>query len=108
MNSRMSEGFQMIHDIFRLKWIPEIIGTMAMGNMRYTDIAESIEYLSNTELNRKLAVLQDREVVEKKTVDGKDGYVLTPFGEDLNHIFNHFVEMSDKYILKNSDLHPMM
>lgn len=59
MNAKMSEGFQLIHDVFRLKWIPEII-------------------------------------------DGKEGYYLTSFGKDLNHVFNHFIDMSEKYINKTS------
>ncbi len=103
MSSRMSEGFHLIHDIFRLKWIPEIIQAIAMGNERYTDIAESIDYVSNTELNRKLAVLQTRGVVEKRMGEGREGYELTEFGKDLNHIFNHFVEMSNKYLVDAVD-----
>lgn len=103
MDTKMSEGFQLIHDIFRLKWIPEIIDSLAKGNYRYTDIAENIEYISNTELNRKLAMLQERRVISKSTVEGRDGYYLTEFGEDLNHIFIHFIDMSDKYIDGNME-----
>ena len=98
----MNEGFQLIHDIFRLKWIPEIMDSIATDNNRYTDIAGSIEYISNTELNRKLAMLQERQVIIKDSVEGKEGYYLTSFGKDLNHIFNHFIEMSEKYIDKTS------
>lgn len=98
MNEKMSEGFQLIHDIFRLKWIPEIIESLAAGQNRYSDIAESISYISHTELNRKLSMLQERQVISKKIIDGKDGYYLTDFGNDLNHVFNHFIDMSEKYI----------
>lgn len=98
MNAKMSEGFQLIHDIFRLKWIPEIIEAIATDKNRYTDIQLDIEYISNTELNRKLNMLQERDVIVKETIDGKDGYFLTEFGDDLNHVFKHFVDMSDKYI----------
>lgn len=104
MRQSMDEGFQLIHDIFRLKWIPEIIESIAENNNRYTDIAESIDYISNTELNRKLAMLQEREVIKKVERDGKERYYLTGFGEDLNHIFIHFVDMSNKYILKTSNV----
>ncbi len=100
MNEKMSEGFQLIHDIFRKKWIPEIIDTIASGNSSYTEIASSIDYISQTELNRKLAMLQDSDVIKKSSVQGKVGYFITPLGNDLNHIFNHFIEISDKYISK--------
>jgi len=100
----MSEGFQLIHDIFRLKWIPEIIESIATEKNRYTDIANNIEFISNTELNRKLAMLQDRHVIMKVIVDEKDGYFLTEFGNDLNHIFNHFIDMSEKYIEGNAEV----
>jgi DNA-binding HxlR family transcriptional regulator len=104
MSTKMSEGFQLVHDIFRLKWIPEIIDSIASNKNRYTDIAESIEYISNTELNRKLAMLQERDVIIKEVIDGKEGYYLTDFGNDLNHVFNHFIEMSDKYVEGNLDI----
>lgn len=102
MNAKMSEGFQLIHDVFRLKWIPEIIDSIATDNNRYTDIAGNIDYISNTELNRKLAMLQEREVITREIIDGKEGYYLTSFGKDLNHVFNHFIDMSEKYIDKTS------
>lgn len=98
MNAKMSEGFQLIHDIFRLKWIPEIIEAIATQKYRYSEIQEDIDYISNTELNRKLAMLQERQVIIKKTINGREGYYLTDFGDDLNHVFKHFVDMSDKYI----------
>ena len=90
----VSEGFKLIHDIFRLRWIPEIIAVIGLGYHGYNEILGQIEYISNTELNRKLKVLLDRNVIEKR----EEGYYLNPFGEDLNHIFNHFSEMSKKYL----------
>lgn len=104
MDTKMSEGFQLIHDVFRLKWIPEIIASIAEDKNRYSDIADHIEYISNTELNRKLAMLQERNVIEKSDYEGREGYFLTEFGRDLNHIFNHFIDMSDKYINGNSEV----
>ncbi len=102
MNTQMNEGFQLIHDIFRLRWIPEIIGAIAEEKHRYNDIAGHIEYISNTELNRKLALLQERQVIEKLSDEEKEGYYLTQFGKDLNHIFRHFIEMSEKYLAKSA------
>lgn len=104
MNAKMNEGFQLIHDIFRLKWIPEIIEAIDHEKNRYTDIAKDIEYISNTELNRKLAMLIERQVISKEMTEGRDGYYLTEFGHDLNHVFKHFVDMSEKYIAEDSEI----
>lgn len=97
-NLIMSEGFQMIHDIFRLRWIPEIITALGNGSHGYNEILKEIEYISNTELNRKLKVLLDRNVIEKVEDEDGAGYYLSEFGEDLDHIFRHFTEMSQKYL----------
>ena len=102
MTKEMNEGFELIRDIFRLKWIPEIIESISNDHVRYTDISDNIDYISNAELNRKLLILQERHIIVKKSLDGKDGYYLTELGEDLDHIFNHFLEMSSKYIEKTS------
>lgn len=98
MTSRMTEGFQLIHNILKLRWVPEIIGTIGEGYHSYNQISKNIEYVSNTELNRKLALLLERNAIKKKAIDGHMGYILLPFGEDLDHIFNHFVEMGEKYL----------
>lgn len=94
MNHQMNEGFQLIHDIFRLRWIPEIVQSIGKDSQKYTEISRSIGDISNTELNRKLALLIDRQVIEKQD----EGYILSEFGKDLEHIFNHFLEMSQKYL----------
>ncbi len=94
----MSEGFRLIHDIFRLRWIPEIISAIGIGCHSYNEILCEIDGLSHTELNRKLKVLLERHVIEKREHATSSGYYLNPFGEDLNHIFNHFSEMSEKYL----------
>ena len=95
----MTEGFQLIHDIFRLRWIPEIIAVIGQGHHGYNEILGEIEFISNTELNRKLKLLIDRNVIDKVEDEGASGYYLNQFGKDLDHIFKHFVEMSEKYIL---------
>ncbi len=98
MKKQMNEGFQLIHDMMKLRWIPEIIESIHSGHHGYNEILHNIDFLSNTELNRKLAVLLDRKAIEKVDRGGRDGYVLTPFGKDLEHIFNHFVEMGERYL----------
>ncbi len=97
MKNRTNEGFQMIHDIIKLRWVPEIIGTLASGYTNYNDILHRIDGLSNTELNRKLAVLLEKNAISKIDQHPRAGYVLSQFGEDLDHVFKHFEEMSEKY-----------
>lgn len=104
MNVNMNEGFKIVQDIFKLKWIPEIIDSIASDCNRYSEIQDNIDYISHTELNRKLDVLQDKKVVAKISVEGKEGYYLTEFGDDLNHVFNHFVELSAKYVYKDQTI----
>ncbi|MBF4695964.1 winged helix-turn-helix transcriptional regulator [Fusibacter ferrireducens] len=96
----MTEGFQLIHDVFRMRWIPEIISVIGQGYHGYNEILGQIDFLSNTELNRKLKLLLDRQVIDKIENQDQHGYYLNAFGEDLDHIFKHFIEMSEKYIKK--------
>lgn len=96
--SGMSTGFQLIQDIFKLRWVPEILVAIKAGKTGYNEILSSIEGLSNTELNRKLAILVARHAVVKRKEEGRSAYGLSPFGDDLEHVFRHFEEMSLKYL----------
>ena len=53
--------------------------------------------MSNTELNRKLAILIDRKVIDKKINEDGISYELLEFGCDLVHIFYHLEDLEDKY-----------
>ncbi len=97
MKSRITNGFEIVQDLIKLRWIPEILKSIHLGNKRYKDILNSIPYMSHTELNRKLAILLDRNVIEK-IVDGSDSYYsLQNFGKDLVHIFYHLEDLEEKY-----------
>lgn len=100
MKTKMAEGFELIHDVIKLRWVPEIITAIHDGHTHYNEILRAISTLSNTELNRKLAVLMERKAIEK--IDDK-GYVLSDFGKDLEHIFRHFEEMSEKHLLSKKN-----
>lgn len=95
--SQTTEGFKIIQDIIKLKWVPEVLSAIGADGASYSEILKSIDYLSNTELNRKLAILVERRAVEKVTSEGSTRYQLLPFGKDLDHIFRHFREMERKY-----------
>ncbi|MDR7857384.1 winged helix-turn-helix transcriptional regulator [Tissierella sp.] len=97
MKSKISSGFEIVQDLIKLRWIPEILKSIHLGNKRYSDILTSIPYMSHTELNRKLAILLDRNVVEKINSGSDSYYSLKSFGKDLVHIFYHLEDLESKY-----------
>lgn len=94
MKNKIFNGFEIVHDLIKLRWVPEILKSISLGNSRYSEILSSIPYLSHTELNRKLAILIEKKVIEKNE-DGS--YSLLEFGKDLVHIFQHLEDLEEKY-----------
>ncbi|OZV11236.1 HxlR family transcriptional regulator, partial [Tissierella sp. P1] len=68
-----------------------------LGNQRYSDILRSIPYMSHTELNRKLSILIERNVIDKVVDEENTYYSLLSFGKDLVHIFYHLEDLEEKY-----------
>lgn len=95
VKTKIVNGFELVHDLIKLKWIPEILKSISHGNQRYSEILNSIPYMSHTELNRKLAILVDKEVVVKDNHENR--YSLEEFGNDLVHIFCHLEDLEEKY-----------
>lgn len=101
MSNNYDYGFELIQDIVKLKWVPEILAAISAGYQGYNEILEAIKFLSSTELNRKLNVLVEREAIAKEVVgENRTSYTLLPFGKDLDHIFKHFIELEEKYFRK--------
>ena len=100
MKNKISKGFQIVHDLIKLRWVPEILMSICSGNQRYTDILESIPYMSHTELNRKLSILTERNVIDKKIEGDNTYYSLRKFGSELVHIFGHLEDLEEKYFQK--------
>lgn len=98
---KIKNGFEIVHDLIKLRWIPEILNSINAGNKRYSEIENSIPYISHTELNRKLNILVEREVIDKKEENNNVSYSLLKFGEDLVHIFGHLEELEEKYFKAN-------
>lgn len=97
MKNNISSGFQILQDLIKLRWVPEITMSIDEGNHRYTDIKKSIHEISHTELNRKLSILIEKGVILKKDNTDNDAYNLLKFGEDLLHIFYHLEDLQEKY-----------
>lgn len=97
MEYKVKNGFQIVQDLIKLRWIPEILKSIDLGNTRYTEIKNSIPYISHTELNRKLNILTERKVIEKIEEEGISHYTLLNFGADLVHIFCHLEDLEEKY-----------
>lgn len=99
MRTEYNYGFELVQDIIKLKWVPEILAALSEGCNGYNEILDSIPFLSNTELNRKLTILVDKNAVEKNVLpDNKTSYSLLPFGKDLDHIFKHLIDLEEKYL----------
>ena len=97
VNSKISNGFYIVQDLIKLRWVPEILESLHLGNQRYSEIQRSIPYISHTELNRKLAILVGKKVISKNVDRNSIDYSLLDFGEDLVHIFKHLEDMQEKY-----------
>lgn len=94
---RILNGFQIIHDLIRLRWVPEILKSIYYGNHRYVSILESIPEMSHTELNRKLSLLLEKRVIGQESQGNINNYVLLDFGKDLIHIFHHLEDIEQRY-----------
>lgn len=97
MQEKIFNSFQMIHDLIKLRWVPEILKSIHHGNKRYNDILKSIPNMSHTELNRKLSILVEQGVIIREVKDNIIYYSLLNFGCDLLHIFHHLEDLEEKY-----------
>lgn len=101
METKVSNGFEMVQDLIKLRWVPEILKSINLNNSRYSEILSSIPYMSHTELNRKLLILANRNVIKKEESEDGIYYYLKDFGKDLVHIFYHLEDLEEKYFMEN-------
>lgn len=97
MKINLSSGLQIVEDLIKLRWVPEILKSVNLGNYRYTDIQRSIDGISHTELNRKLTILIEKGAILREEDENNIFYEMLEFGEDLVHIFNHLEDLQEKY-----------
>jgi len=97
MKDKISSGLDIVQNLIKLRWVPEILRSIELGNKHYTEIHRSIPYLSHTELNRKLKVLIEKGVIKRVEEGNSIYYMLLDFGRDLVHIFRHLEDLEEKY-----------
>lgn len=97
MKTKISSGFEIVEDLIKLRWVPEILKSINSGNQRYSEIKRSIDGISHTELNRKLALLIKKETIMKEEYPDRTSYDLLGFGKELVHVFDHLEELQEKY-----------
>lgn len=90
------KGIEVIQDLIKRRWVPEILLSVKMGNETYTNILNSIPNLSQTELQRKLKVLEEYDCIVKN--DQELSYHLTEFGYEINHLFQHIYDLGQKFL----------
>lgn len=97
MKVNISSGFEIVEDLIKLRWVPEILEAVKDGNYRYSDIKRSIDGISHTELNRKLLILVRKGAIAKEEDLDSTSYSLLGFGKELVHIFDHLEALQEKY-----------
>lgn len=98
MKINISSGFEIVEDLIKLRWVPEILESIDSGNHRYSEIKRSIDGISDTELNRKLTTLVEKGTIVKEEDLDSISYTLLEFGKELVHIFYHLEELQEKYL----------
>lgn len=98
MKINISSGFEIVEDLIKLRWVPEILESIDSGNHRYSEIKRSIDGISDTELNRKLTTLVEKGTIVKEEDLDSISYILLEFGKELVHIFYHLEELQEKYL----------
>nr|WP_300002783.1 winged helix-turn-helix transcriptional regulator [Tissierella sp.] len=97
MKTKISDGFEIVEDLIKLRWVPEILESINSGNRRYSEIRRSIDGISHTELNRKLIILIRKKAISKQEDSENIYYSLLSFGKELAHIFDHLEKLQEKY-----------
>ena len=95
----LEEGLKLMESIIGGRWNPLILFELEEGAKTYTDIKNSIDYISDTELQRKLSALMDNKLVKKDSMNEarKGEYTLTPYGVDIAHTLRHIMDISVKH-----------
>lgn len=86
--------FEKVKDIIKLRWISEIIFAISFYELSYSELLKEIEYISGTELQRKLNILVSNQIIKKNESTNRTTYNLTSIGRELHVIFLDIFELS--------------
>lgn len=86
--------FEKVKDIIKLRWISEIIFAISFYELSYSELLKEIEYISGTELQRKLNILVSNQIIKKNESTNRTTYNLTSIGRELHVIFLDIFEFS--------------
>lgn len=92
--TEFGEDFIYIHDILRLKWVPEILSAIHNGASTFSKILIDIPFISQTELNRKIKFLVERKLITRSP---SGVYSLNPFGKEVLYILLYIQRLNAKY-----------
>ena len=84
--TEFGKDFIYIHDILRLKWVPEILSAIHNGASTFSKILIDIPFISQTELNRKIKFLVERKLITRG-----------PFGKEILYILLYIQRLNAKY-----------
>lgn len=94
------QGLEFIQDLITKRWVPEILYSISMGNHTFTSILNSIEFLSQTELQRKLKLLEEYQCVHKD--EELVEYYMTEYGEEVHHLFQHVFDLGQRLLVREA------
>ncbi len=97
--STLDAGLRLMETIIGGRWNPLILLALEAGAERFTDLKVYIPDISDTELQRKLLMLQNGGLVTKEP-ENQDArrrtYRLTPWGFEILHILHHILRIAGK------------
>ncbi len=93
-------GLRLMESIIGGRWNPMILFALESGPCRFSDLKSRIEFISDTELQRKLGALMGSGLVVRNSNDEdtrKGEYILTGFGGEIAHTLRHILVISQKH-----------
>jgi DNA-binding HxlR family transcriptional regulator len=97
---QFERGLRLMESIIGGRWNPMILFALEGGPCRFSDLKSRIEFISDTELQRKLGALTGSGLVTRCSPeeDARRGeYMLTGFGGEIAHTLRHILVISQKH-----------
>ncbi len=97
---QLEQGLRLMESIIGGRWNPMILFALEQGASRFTELKNGIAFISDTELQRKLAALTESGLVTRggPEEDARKGeYLLTHFGAEITHTLRHILDIQHKH-----------